>query len=263
MVRYRTIEFDRLQMYFGEPYVIDVADAAGTVTVYQPTLGDVIKLGENRFFSTLNVFLTNTTSYKLTLWDAGIDWNVMTDFELFMMMYKTIDSEASRLLFKDLDFSRFVIKKRSDPEKGEVYSLMDETANIEINEEVYQHFHQYLQTMFNIFPEEKYVTISWFKEQFIRNDRDALTIEKTKEARGEKESTSIQPVISACVNHPGFKYKLAELKDVGVCEFYDSVRRLQLYENATAIMKGLYSGMIDGKKIDTESYNFMRDFSKS
>ena len=112
MVRYRTIEFDRLQMYFGEPYVIDVADAAGTVTVYQPTLGDVIKLGENRFFSTLNVFLTNTTSYKLTLWDAGIDWNVMTDFELFMMMYKTIDSEASRLLFKDLDFSRFVIKKR-------------------------------------------------------------------------------------------------------------------------------------------------------
>ena len=100
---------------------------------------------------------------------------------------------------------------------------------------------------------------SMLKEWYITKDRRELKNQEQLEKEGKMRSTSMQATISACVNHPGFKYKLSELKDVGVCEFYDSVKRLQIYENATACLKGLYSGMVDGKKIDTESYNFMRD----
>jgi len=50
-----------------------------------------------------------------------------------------------------------------------------------------------------------------------------------------------------------------ELRHVNVCEFYDSVRRLQVYENTTALLKGSYSGMIDSSKIDKEQFNFMRE----
>jgi hypothetical protein len=72
----------------------------------------------------------------------------------------------------------------------------------------------------------------------------------------------MRSIISACVNHPGFKYKLDELKQVGVCEFYDSVKRLQVYEASTALLKGMYSGMIDSSKINPDEYNFMRDASQ-
>ncbi len=69
----------------------------------------------------------------------------------------------------------------------------------------------------------------------------------------------MRTIISALVNHPGFKYKLSELKEVNVAEFYDSVKRLQVYEQSTALLKGMYSGMIDGSKIKSEDYNFMRE----
>ena len=36
----------------------------------------------------------------------------------------------------------------------------------------------------------------------------------------------MKAIISSLINHPGFKYKLHELKEVGVAEFYDSVKRL-------------------------------------
>lgn len=69
----------------------------------------------------------------------------------------------------------------------------------------------------------------------------------------------MKTIVSSLVNHPGFKYKLKELKEVGVAEFYDSVKRLQIYEQSTALMKGMYSGFIDGSKIKPEDYNFMRE----
>jgi hypothetical protein len=75
----------------------------------------------------------------------------------------------------------------------------------------------------------------------------------------DKSDTSIQSIISSLVNHPGFKYKLKELKEVGVAEFYDSVKRLQVYEQTTSLLKGMYSGFIDSKNIKPQDYNFMRD----
>ena len=109
MARTPTIEFDHLQMYFGEPYVIDCEDAMGTLTVYTPTIGDIVHIGEKRFYQTLNMFVCNTTQYRVLLWDIGIDWNTFSDFSLFCMFYKQIDHEVSKLLFGDLDFSKFEI----------------------------------------------------------------------------------------------------------------------------------------------------------
>ena len=55
------IKFDRLQMYFGEPYVIDVPSADGILVVKQPTIGDMVRIGEDKFYASLFPFITNTT----------------------------------------------------------------------------------------------------------------------------------------------------------------------------------------------------------
>ena len=39
----------------------------------------------------------------------------------------------------------------------------------------------------------------------------------------------------------------------------DSVKRIQKYEQSTAVLKGMYSGFVDGSKINPEQYNFMGD----
>ena len=40
------IHVDPLKLYFGEPYVINKY-----VTIYQPTIGDIIKYGEREYYS--------------------------------------------------------------------------------------------------------------------------------------------------------------------------------------------------------------------
>ena len=100
------------------------------------------------------------------------------------------------------------------------------------------------------------------KEWYIQKDKRQRDIDQAKADKGKESKQSLVPIISACVNHPGFKYKLSELKEVGVCQFYDSVQRLQIYESTTALLKGMYSGFISSKGIKPDAYNFMKDISK-
>ena len=79
--------------------------------------------------------------------------------------------------------------------------------------------------------------------------------------KNESYQSTLLPLISACLNHPGFKYKKNDFREVGIVEFMDSVQRLQIYESSTALMKGMYSGFLDTSKIDKEELNFMRDIS--
>ena len=249
-LRYPLIEFDKLQMYMGFPYVIDLPSAEGSITISVPTMRTFIELGEKRYLQTINVFTTNTTEYRVPLWDVGVDWNEISDFELFCMLYKQIDPDVSKSIFGDFNFNDLELYKKDD-----VIVLYNEKLNIEINEEVYQHIAQYLRIIFNITPEEKITKDNFLKEMYINKDRREAEIKKKK----QKEPTSIQSLISSCVNHPGFKYKLKEVLDMGIYEFYDSVARLNIYESTTAVLKGMYSGFVDASKFKSDDFNFMRE----
>lgn len=252
--KYPTIEFDRLKVYFGEPLTIPCRH--GEVTVLSPTIGDIIAMGESKFYSTLNIFVANTTSYRSFLWDLKMDWNEVSDFELFCIIYKQIDPDVSKLLFKDLDFSLFEPKLLNLDKNHQQLVLVSSEQNVEINEDVYQQIHQYLQIMFGMHPEELLTSEDRMKRWWIAKDKRE---QERKAKKKDEKKYSIQPVVSALVNHPGFKYKLHELKEVGVAEFYDSVQRLQIYEQSTALMKGLYGGMISSRDVKPEQYNFMRE----
>lgn len=253
--RYPKMVFDKLKMYFGEPLVIDIPNTAGSITAYQPTIGDILNIGEDKFFNTLAIIISNTTQFRLALWKAKLDWNEISDFEMFILYYKLIDKDCSKLLFGNLSWGDFEPFSKKGKEKDELV-LYNKKDDIEIDELVYQNFHQFYQNVFNIFPEEKITHDTILKRWYISKDeRD----QKNREEMNIKDSFSIQPIVSSCVNHAGFKYKLKELKEVGVCEFYDSVQRLQIYESTTALLKGMYSGFVDTSKIPSSDFNWMRE----
>jgi len=257
--RYPQLKFDMLRMYFGKPYVIDLPSADGSVTVLIPKLNDILEIGEGRFNATLGLFTTNTTQYRLVLHkaDPPVDWNEISDFELFMGLYQQADPEVVSRLFDGLCLNKFEVYVKD----GKTRVLYNEETKTEINEEVYQHIAQFLRRVFNIHVEEKITKDPVLKMMYYQKDEIALERAKKKREKGMDEQSSIQPLVSACVNHPGFKYKLSELEQVNICEFYDSVSRLNVYENTVALIRGSYSGMMDTSKIKAESFNFMRKLS--
>lgn len=253
-----------LQLYFGDPYQV-----SDKIQILQPTIGGILeydrRFGESEFWSMLNVFIGNTTSYRLLLWDMGIDWNEISDFQLFSLLIKTLKVENTEILFGDLDLSLFdaYIKqvpneegandeKESEPKQEMI--LWNPELDIEITEEIYNNIALYIRTMFNIFPKIEKAKGKTTKKWIIEEDRMNLA-----NAKKEDTTSTFLPLIESCCCHAGFKYKKNELREVGIYEFMRSVQRLQIYESTTALLKGMYSGFIDTKGIDKEEFDFMRD----
>lgn len=250
-----SFKFDNLKMYFGDDYV-----AKNGIVIRQPKIGEILEFGEKPFYQNLNIFVCNPTQYRLPLWKENIDWCKTSDFELFVMLFGGIDPEASKFIFPDIDFSSFKIgalnpevSEESDEQPEPVTVLYSEENQLFIMENDYLEISQYLRTLFGIFPKVEKAKGRATKEALIWEDE-----EKANKPDTGSDST-LFPMISACVNHPGFKYKLQELRDVGIYEFMDTVNRLQIYENTRAMLQGSLSGFADMSKVPKDQFNFMRD----
>lgn len=259
--------YDELKMYFGDDYWV-----TDKICIHQPTLGDIVEFGDTRFYTIVNTLCANTTSFRLQLWKAGVDWNKISDYELFCILIQTLTPKDTSLLFGDLNLSWF--KLLHDTEKDcdlLVYIPLDENNEplpfsyqdaITIDEFVYTRMAKYLRRMFNIYPKVEFAKNKATKEAMIWEDEENLKIQEQKNKNKEVEKSFLLPLISSMVNHPGFKYKTNELREIGIVQFMDSVKRLQVYESTTALLKGMYSGFIDGSQIKQENLNWLRDLDE-
>lgn len=245
------LDFNPIAVYFGEDYEIN-----DRIKIHQPTIQDFIDYGEANIYATIAPFTSNTTSYRLPLWDMGVDWNKVTDQELFAMLIKTMDMEYSRLIFGDIDFTTFDLYSKTIGNESSV-TLYSEKMDMEIDESTMNKMCKYIQYVFNSKPAEpEFTSNKILKQDLINNDRQKKL---AKIKSGKSNDSSLLSMISFCLNHPGFKYKKNDLREVCIVEFLDSVQRLQIYESTHALMNGAYGGFIDTSKINKSEFNFMRD----
>ena len=260
--------FDKLALLFMEDYEVK------GIKISQPTINDILRVGESNFYQALSPFLYNSTSIRVMLWEAGIDWCNVKDIEVFdilnniqkqnkEILRQVIGDEVEKrenplnILFKDIDITTFNLYKEKEKEEDseEKLCLYSPIYDIKLYEEDYMQIAEYIREMLNIHPKVEKAKGKTAKRWMIDEDKmNALH-------RDEKNTSTLLPLVSACVNHPGFKYKLQELREVGIYQFMDAVQRLQIYESSIALLNGSYSGFCDISKVDKDNFNFMRDIS--
>lgn len=246
LVENKDDEFDLLRLYFGEDYYVN-----DRIIIKQPTIQNIIDLGEKVFFSTIAPFISNTTSFRVQLWDLGIDWNEISDFELFSLLIKTVSVNETKIMFGDLDFSTFDLVGKPNDDGTIIPILFSKEMRMEIDEETYLKIRKYMCKMFDI----------ELKDRFIKNKslrREVIAKARADMLKDKVEKSSFVQMISFALNHPGFKYKKNELREVGYVEFIDSIKRLQVYEATRSLNMGKYSGFCDLSKVPEEEFNFMR-----
>ena len=157
--------------------------------------------------------------YRLMLWDMGVDWNKISDYELFLGQYKSGDKEANKLLFGDVDITNFKLythtrveeNEEGEPIEKQETVLYEPDRQIEISEDIYKLISEYLRAAFNIYPKVEKAKGRSAKELIIFEERQNLEARKKE---GETNKSNLLPLVSGCINHPGFKYNLEELRNV-------------------------------------------------
>lgn len=239
-------KIDEVKLYRGDDYVIN-----DRIKIHQPTMGEIIEMGEREYYGMLSSFTAIPSDLKAQLWEKKIDWMSISDFDLFCMLVRSVEPEESRILFgPDIDFTKFNPYLNT---QNNMIVLRDETG-ITIDVNLHAGIAQYLRKMHGIVPkvEKAANKITW--KVLIREAQTNLAANAKKPYK-----SMLQPMLSSMVNSPGFKYNLKEVMDIGIVEFTDSVKRIQTIDHAQNLTLGMYMGNIDTKSINKQQLNWLRE----
>lgn len=239
------LDVDDLKLYIGDDYVIN-----DHIKIFQPTIRQIAEFGEREFFSTVHTICAIPSDMKSQLWDMGIDWNEMDDFELFVMLSQTLKPDRTKLLFGDLDFSK--LKPFHHPHvEGEII-LADKESGILVDKMIYLRIVSYLRKAFNITPKVEKAANKMTKKVLIEEDRRKIELNKEKPFK-----SFLLPLISSVKVKQC--YTKGYVLNMGYVEFMDDVARLQVINNAEHLLSACYAGTIDMKKINKAELNWMKE----
>lgn len=241
--------FDELKMYFGEDYFV-----TDKICIHTPSVGEIVEYGEKEYYSMIHLLTCIPSDMKSQLDDMGFNYMEVSNFELFIMLSRSLTAEKTSILFGDLDFSRLIPMKYDQTDDLVLY---DKEKDIIIDSYVHMKIAQYLCKMHYITPKIENAANETTRKILIQLERDKL-----KKAQKEEYKSQLKDLISGLMRYPGFPYKKNELKECGIYEFMDCVQGAQIYVNTTSLLSGMYSGMVDTSKINKKEFNWMRSINE-
>ena len=241
------LEVDELALYFGDPFVVN-----DYITITLPKIGELVKYGERQYYSMIQTVTAIPSEMKSQLWDMGIDWTQITDFQLFMMLAPTLSQEQTSIAFGDLNFQ--ALRPYENPQNGMV-RLFDPDTGVVIDELAYGKISSYLCSAHNLTKKVEKAANEYTKKILIDEDKQKIEYNKKQPYK-----SFLKPLISAVKCRMG--YTLDYVKNMGLYEFMDDVSRLQIIVNSDALLQGSYSGMIDTKKIPKREFDWCREITK-
>lgn len=239
---------DELQIYRG----LDITIVPG-ITIHQPTLGEICDFGEKKYFSMIHSLTSVGADMKWQLWDAGIDYTKITDYELFYnLLIKNLSDSDTSLVFGDLDFSRFKIYEQSKNGISEIV-LYDKDSELIINEYIYTMIVSTLREIHKIKRNNEVPGTTSTKMILIEDAREEYNINKNK-----KYQSYLKNLISAMTNCEGFKYNHSNVWDMKINAFMDAVRRVIKIRDAFILYQsGHFAYGVDLKKIDNKKLDWI------
>lgn len=235
---------DKLKLISGEP--IEICDG---LTLLQPTLGEVKDFGEAKFYNTFWTFCSAPWDMPSALDDAGINFMEITEWELFQSIVQGLTHEHTKLIFGDLDFSKFKLMKRTQENGTEDIVLYD--GSLLIDEKLYRNFIQYVKAMIGFEHTGKKAGNEATRKILISEDRK----QKKRTAKKEYESILYNGIISL-VNTEEFKYNYQTIWDITLFQFTKSLVQIQGKKSACALLQGSMSGFCDTSKIPQKDFQW-------
>ena len=256
-------EYDEMKIYRGGDIQINPK-----VIVLQPTLNEIIDFGEQRYFSAIHTLTSVGADLKWQLWDLGIDYTEIEDYDLFVKIicqilsgkrkqYEDMTEEEQdklseeerldylinpmQLILKDFDFADFIpcIMK----ENNQVV-LYNQKEDLTIGRATYSQIVDAVRRMHGFKRNNEMPANERTKMDLIEDARDDAMAASKKPYK-----SALLPLISTLEvvsGHFGddaiFNMKIGRL-------FYD-IKRLGKVRDADLLLEGAYSGFASLKGVD-------------
>lgn len=247
---------NELNMIFGEELHI-----AG-ITVKHPKIKDIIEVGEDFYFSSINIFTLNPSDLMVEFYDSGVDYRKLKPYDVFIMLcgetlkknesdgkiYVNKESEVSKKIGWLTNIYDFYLSANED-----CVFLFSPSTKLKIDFSVYTEIRNFLLSINFVNNKEKYNPGNNETVKFLVNEEK----KKRKRNARKKKHSVLASQISSLSWSSGFR--IEEIKEMYVYQFFDGISRINKIKEYDNVCFGYYSGNIkasDFKRI-IEKSNWM------
>ena len=221
---------------------------APKIELIHPTVKHVFENGGEKYLAQVASFVATPTDLMVELDDFGVNFEEITEWQLFIMRFPTFKDTAIKDLIKGLDLNE------AEPminETGEIVVFDPVTLAI-LDEAHFRILCEYLRKIHGL---QRNVEV--FGNDFTRK----MVIDIERETRKHKAYKPHEPFlenyVSGLINCSESKYDYHNIWDVPFFVFMDAVKRVQKVMEFKGLMSGMCSGMIDMKKIDMNKVSWI------
>lgn len=218
------------------------------LTVRIPTLGEVVD-NEDNYYGVVNVWTAVPIDYMVELDEAGIDFSKITDYDLFQLLFVSLQSLDTTILFGDLDFSKFV--RGVNEENGEQVFIYPD-KDIVIDRSIYNLVSSTLRKINGSTKNTKKPAGEETKKYMLERARV-----KRNRNKNRKRLSQLEMIITALVNSPQFKYDYDSIRDLTIYQFEESAKQVIKRVDYDNRMIGVYAGTVDVKSLSEDDLNWL------
>lgn len=218
------------------------------ISVVIPTVGQIIA-DEDTYYDIVTAVTATPSDFMVQLDDIGIDFSSITSFELFLLLFHSLQEADTSLVFGDLDLSKF--KPSFNCQNGSVV-LEDSENGIVIDRAIHDMICRILREINHLEKHDKKPANDEAKKFMLERAR----IKQRRAARRQRES-QLEDLIVAMVNTEQYKYGYEGTLDLTIYQFNASVYQIVKKINYDNTMIGCYAGTIKIKDINQSDLNWL------
>ena len=274
-------EYDELRIYRGRDIQINK-----NLIITQPTIDEVELFGEKIYFQSVHTLCSVGADLKWQLWDMGIDYTQISDYELFIKMIAPLVSSRKKLyqalienpeqytqemdMIEDLDMllvnpMKLLIKYTDDTEfdfadfvsctnqKNNELILYNPEKEITIDRLGYKQIVDIVRTIHGFKRNNQVPANEQTKMDLIEDARDEAMIASKKPFK-----SVLKPLVSSLLAKTG-QLGSDAIWNTKINMFFDAVKRFTKIQDAESLIQGAYSGFANLKGVDKSRFDWTGD----
>lgn len=219
------------------------------ISVFVPTIGEILE-DEDAYNGALNSIIATPYDLMVQLDNLGIDFETISEYELFLMLFEGLQKSDTHLIFGDLDLSKFHIAEMKNDNSIILY---DEYNDIIINKSIHRSVCRELRRINNLKKNSKKPGNAEGKKYMLERARK----KQERLARMKNNKSQLEDLIVALINTEQFKYDFKGVKELTIYQFNKCLSQVIKKIDYDNTMIGCYAGTVDINKLNPNDYNWL------
>lgn len=218
------------------------------ISVHVPSVGEILD-NEDSYFDVVCRIVSTPYDMMVQLDDAGIDFTKITEFDLFCLMFPSLQEMDTSMVFGDFNLAGFNTAINS--QNGNVV-LRDQEAGINIDCALHDQIATFLRSLLRL---EKNVK----RPANIEAQKYMIERARKKQNRNKKKppTSRLEDLVVAMVNNKDFPYNYESVRDVSIYQFYSSLHQITHKIKFDNTMIGYYSGTVKFEDLSKADRNWI------